>query len=203
MISEAAILFRYYSNKVPLIPIPDFYNPNFIQRGRVKRVIDKNHKLHSGGTPAFFSNYGAFNFPILDDNQFFSELYDKFVIKSTELFGEFTLASDNSSTCWASRYNKKMGKRQDSWWHNQAHTSTINAIYYLDIFNDGISFRGLNNEIYDYLPKNNELIILPSTLIHAVQSSTLRKYRYAVNMEIKTEESVTDLFSKVFKYGFS
>ena len=135
MISEAAILFRYYSNKVPLIPIPDFYNPNFIQRGRVKRVIDKNHKLHSGGTPAFFSNYGAFNFPILDDNQFFSELYDKFVIKSTELFGEFTLASDNSSTCWASRYNKKMGKRQDSWWHNHAHTSTINAIYYLDIFN--------------------------------------------------------------------
>ena len=62
---------------------------------------------------------------------------------------------------------------------------------------------GLNNEVYDYLPKNNELIIFPSTLIHAAQPNTLQRYRYSVNMEIITDETVTDLFSRVFKYGFS
>ena len=29
--------------KIPLITIPDFYNPNFIQKCRAKRAIDKNY----------------------------------------------------------------------------------------------------------------------------------------------------------------
>ena len=186
--------------KIPLITIPDFYNPNFIQRGRAKRAIDKNYKLHF----STWKKRGAYNFPLVQDNNFFIKLYDRFLRTSKDVFGGFTLSRSNSSTCWAYRGNKNdMGKRRDDWWHNHSATSTINAVYYLEVFNDGISFVGLNNEVYDYLPKNNELIIFPSTLIHAAQPNTLQRYRYSVNMEIITDETVTDLFSRVFKYGFS
>ena len=187
-------------DKVPLITIPDFYNPNFIQKGRAKRAIDKNYKLHF----PTWKKRGAYNFPLLDDTSFFNKLYDRFLKTSRELFEGFNLSPDNSPTCWAYRGNKNdMGKRESNWWHNHSATSTINAVYYLEVFNDGISFVGLDNEVYDYLPKNNELIIFPSTLTHAARPNTLQRYRYSVNMEIITDETVTDLFSRVFKYGFS
>ncbi len=183
-----------------VISIKNFYNPNFIQRGRVKRAIDKNYKLHFPTISSTGKKRGAYNFPLVQDNDFFIKLYDRFLRKSKDVFGGFTLSGSNSSTCWAYRGNKNdMGKREDGWWHNHSATSTINAVYYLEVFNDGISFVGLNNEVYDYLPKNNELIIFPSTLIHAAQPNTLQKYRYSVNMEIITVETVTDLFGRVFK----
>tara|TARA_B100000029_G_C17189496_1_gene820044 strand:+ start:157 stop:735 length:579 start_codon:yes stop_codon:yes gene_type:complete len=187
-------------DKVPLVTIPDFYNLNFIQRGGVKKVIDKNYKLH------FYQSKksGGYNFPLLDDTSFFNKLYDKFLDTSRELFGEINLSPDNSSTCWAYRGNKNdMGKRESNWWHNHEKTSTINAVYYLQVYNDGVSFIGLDGKIFDYLPKNNELIIFPADLVHSPQPNTLQKYRYSVNMEIRTQETVTDLFSRVFKYGFS
>ena len=67
----------------------------------------------------------------------------------------------------------------------------------MEVYNDGISFM-VDNNIYDYLPENGELIIFPSTLVHAAQPNTLQKYRYSVNMEIITQESASSLFSRIF-----
>ena len=95
------------------------------------------------------------------------------------------------------------GIRELKWWHNHSKSSTINAVYYLQVYDAGISFVGANNNVVDYLPKNDELIVFPSYLNHSAQPNTLQKYRYSVNMEILTEETSADLFSRVLKYGFS
>ena len=182
-----------------VISIKNIYNPNFIQRGRVKRAIDKNYKLHFPTISSTGKKRGAYNFPLVQDNDFFIKLYDRFLRKSKDVFGGFTLSGSNSSTCWAYRGNKNdMGKREDGWWHNHLESSTINAVYYLQVYSDGISFVGLNNRVKDYLPKNDELLIFPSHVVHAAQTNTLQKYRYSVNMEIRTEEPTFNLFSRVF-----
>ena len=185
--------------KIPLITIPDFYNPNFIQKRRLKGIIDENYKQYFPwqGRPL------NMNVPVLSEYKVFSKLYDRFLTTSREMFGKFTLSDKNLPTCWVYRGNNvDRGTRLDGWWHNHAHSSTINAVYYLQVFNDGVSFIGLDGEVFDYLPKNNELIIFPADLVHSPQPCTLQKYRYSVNMEILTEETVSDLFSRVFKYGF-
>tara|TARA_R100000008_G_scaffold21282_1_gene11186 strand:- start:155 stop:724 length:570 start_codon:yes stop_codon:yes gene_type:complete len=188
------------ATKIPILTIPNFYNPNFIEKWKFKKVIDKNYEQ-------YFPWQGMsvnMNVPVLSEYKVFSKLYDRFLTTSREMFGEFKLSKSNLKTCWAYRGNNiDRGNRTDLWWHNHAHSSTINAVYYLQVFNDGVSFIGLDGEVFDYVPKNNELIIFPADLVHSPQPCTLQKYRYSVNMEILTEETVSDLFSRVFKYGFS
>ena len=186
--------------RFPLVTIPDFYNPNFIEKRRLKKVIDNNYEGHF----PWQGKHLNMNVPVISDPQVFSKLYNKFLTTSREMFGEFNLSKSNSQTCWVYRGNNvDRGKRLSGWWHNHATSSTINAVYYLQVFNDGISFIGLNGEVVDYLPHNNELVIFPADLVHSPQPCTLQKYRYSVNMEILTEETSADLFSRVFKYGFS
>ena len=181
---------------VPLISIKNFYKINFLQKWKVKRIIDKNYNLYF----AEKKKKGGFNFPILeDDSDFFNKLYTKFLERSRKEFDKLSISSHNSATCWCYRGNKvDMGIRQPSWWHNHSTTSTINGVYYMEVYNDGISFM-VDNNIYDYLPENGELIIFPSTLVHAAQPNTLQKYRYSVNMEILTTEPSHQLFKKLFQ----
>ena len=186
--------------QVPIVTIPDFYNPNFIQKRRLKRIIDDNYEQYF----PWRGKSSNMNVPMISEPKIFSELYNKFLDISREMFGKFTLSDRNLSTCWVYRGNKiDRGNRTEKWWHNHSTSSTINAVYYLQVFNDGVSFIGLDGQVQDYLPKNNELIIFPADLVHSPQPCTLQKYRYSVNMEILTEETSSDLFSRVFKYGFS
>ena len=185
-----------FEYKIPCITIPNFYGVNFIQRKRIKKIIDKNYETYF----PWDGNEDNMNVPIMDDDtKFFAKLYNKFLKTSQGIFGEFTLDERNSSTCWSYRGNKdNMGKREDGWWHNHLESSTINAVYYLQVYSDGISFVGLNNRVKDYLPKNDELLIFPSHVVHAAQPNTLQKNRYSVNMENRTEEPTFNLFSRVF-----
>ena len=186
--------------KVPVISVPNFYRSNFILRGRIKKIIDKNYEKYF----PWEGNPNYMNFPILDDTKFFDKLYAKFLKTSQKMFDGFTIASNNSSKCWAYRGNcVDRGIRELKWWHNHSKSSTINAVYYLQVYDAGISFLGADNKVVDYLPKNDELIVFPSYLNHAAQPNTLQKYRYSVNMEILTDEPTSNLFSRVFKNGFS
>ena len=177
-----------------LISIKNFYNPNWLNAIRMKRIIDQNYRLY----PPECEDY--FNFPIRHHPHLFDKLYDKFLKTSVGIFGGFTLQDDSSSTCWAYRANKVdiERKRKYNRWHNHVKSSTINAVYYLDVVNTGISFLKDNIE-YGYIPSNGELLIFPSHLVHAPDSNTLQKYRYSVNMEILTKEPSHQLFKKLFQ----
>ena len=179
-----------------IISIKKFNPINFWERLRVKRIIDKNYEL-------YYDIRRGYNFPIEDNDPFFSKLYVQFLKKSSDIFGNFNLSPKNSSKSFCYRGNKReMGERKPNWWHNHINSSTINSVYYLQVFNDGISFKN-DGKVYDYLPENDELLIFPADLSHAAQPNTLQKYRYSVNMEITTVESTSYLFDRVFKDGFS
>ena len=136
------------------------------------------------------------SFPIrIDNTQFFSKLYDKFLKTSLEIFGKLDLYPDNRYSCWAYRTNKDNGK--ENLFHNHRETSIINGVYYLQVYDAGISFLK-DNKKYDYLPETGELLIFPATLDHAPQPNRLPNYRYSVNMEIVTRESISQLFGRVF-----
>ena len=113
-----------------------------------------------------------------------------------------------------------MGERIPNWWHDHRKTSSINSVYYLEVFEDGITFaKDVNNDYieehlleygkmpdttktFDYLPENGELIIFPPDLLHAAQPNRLFDYRYSLNMEVRSDNCSKELFDRVFKYGF-
>ena len=168
-----------------IISLKNFYDPI----DGAKRIIDINYDL-------FFPMYTGYSFPIkIDDTQFFSKLYDKFLKTSLEIFGEFDIYPDNRYYCWGYRSNKDDSK--ENLFHNHSETSIINGVYYLEVCDAGISFVK-DREIYDYLPENGELLIFPATLDHAPQVNRLPNYRYSVNMEIVTKESIPQLFGRGF-----
>ena len=184
-----------YIIDINAISIKNFCKLGFWEKNKIKNIVDKNYQSHFQTA----KNSGGFNFPIEDDeNLFFEQLYQKFLLCSKDIFGNFKLSNRNSKKCFCYRGNKDdMGIRYDYWWHNHVHSSTINSVYYLQVHNDGISFKKDNLQ-YDYLPEDGELLIFPSTLIHAPQPNRSKKYRYSINMEIITEESVDCLFSRIF-----
>ena len=70
------------------------------------------------------------NFLILSQDIFFINLYNSFVKKCHDIFGDFTLHEKNSNKCWSLCTNK-------NYWvsvvHDHIKTSTINAVYYVNV----------------------------------------------------------------------
>ena len=87
--------------RFPLVTIPDFYNPNFIEKRRLKKVIDNNYEGHF----PWQGKHLNMNVPVISDPQVFFKLYNKFLDISREMFGEFKLSKSNSQTCWVYRGN--------------------------------------------------------------------------------------------------
>ena len=80
-------------------------------------------------------------------------------------------------------------------WHTHTKTATINGVYYLRVFdNCGCKFL-INGEEKLYKPKNDELLIFPSTLKHYPIPST-KGIRISINMEILTKEDVHTVFAE-------
>ena len=176
-------------SELGVLSIKKFHEVSKDNRTLVDDVIEKNFLLPSASQ--YLST--SYNFPISQDiTSFFYNLYDKFFILSKELFGNFTTTEKNINTCWVYRSNKNDFK---SVWHNHINTSTISAVYYYQIDNDGIIFKS-NGKTHSYLPEQEELIIFPNYLIHKPEVTTSTNLRYSVNMEILTEETSSKLFEK-------
>lgn len=134
-----------------------------------------------------------------DYRGFFKSLYSKFFEFSKTLFGDFT-TSDNNESCWSYASNKF--DHGPGLLHNHLSTSTINSVYYLNvpqtasISNGSISFV-LNGNRFTHKPENGDLLIFPNYLDHQINFLDDEEYRVSINMEIKSEESSEELFSKV------
>ena len=163
--------------------IENFYKVNPIRKQLLKNAIDRDSMNH-------VKSLGC-NFPITNKSKFFKDLYEKCLIETKKLFGEYTLDSSNIDTIWCYRSNLI---DYQCIWHNHINTSTINAVYYFQINKgDSISFKH-NGIIERHELKENELIIMPNYLIHKPNPTVGNKVRYSLNMEIKTKQSVHELF---------
>ena len=172
-----------------ILSIKNFYEVSKDDRILVDDEIEKNFLLPSTSK----SLNAGYNFPIAQNTtSFFYNLYNNFFILSKELFGNFKITEENSNVCWVYRSNKNDFK---SVWHNHINTSTISAVYYYQIDNNGIIFKS-NGKTHSYLPEQEELIIFPNYLIHKPEVTTSTNLRYSVNMEILTEETSSKLFEK-------
>jgi hypothetical protein len=170
--------------------IKNFYTVNPIRKQWLKKIIDRDYE-NDIGVPGYFS------FPITNRSKFFKDLYEKYLVETKKLFGEYTLDSSNKDTIWC--YRSKLTDYH-SVWHDHINTSTINAVYYFQINKgDSVSFNN-NGIIENYEMDENELIIMPNYLIHRPNSPVGNKVRYSLNMEIKTKQSVHKVF-KCTKFG--
>ena len=175
--------------KFQIISVKNFYNINDDQRINVDKSIEKNYLEYS----FFYRSKGIANFPLKFDNTFFfSDLYKEFYNFCYKIFDGFETLVDNQFSCWCYRSNKD---DYFSGWHNHSTTSTISAVYYYSIYNDGIYFEKDNEVIY-YLPEQNELLIFPNHLHHKPKVATSENLRYSINMEIVTEETASTLFER-------
>ena len=152
-------------------------------------VLENKFRNHEG-------NGGSF---LIDEDyrNFFKNLYIKFFDVSKNIFGDFTLSSNNSISCWS--YTSNKFHHGPGILHNHLSTSTINSVYYLNvpktvsITHGSISFL-LNGEEFAYKPENGDLLIFPNYLNHKINFLDDEEYRISINMEITTEETVSELF---------
>ena len=165
--------------------IKNFYTPNFFDRISLNFILNKNYKK-------YYNHATGYNYPICDNTEVFEKLYELFLKESKLLFGDFDLSSRNKKTCHCYR-----SKNDDyrSVFHDHERTSIINGVYYYDVEKgDSISFLH-NGEEHIYYPDKNELLIFPCHLIHKPNRPVGNKYRYSINMEIITTQSVDEIFN--------
>jgi hypothetical protein len=143
-----------------------------------------------------------------DYNSFLKKLYNSYLLSCFKLFGHFTLSKQNKSICWAYCSNKT---DYNSYWHDHKKSSTINAVYYINIPQNSrgpLFLRNLKNnneyQVFSYFPKNYDLIIFPDYLEHKPIPPSSSEYRVCINMEIMCESaSSKDLFKKVFPHLYT
>ena len=146
--------------------------------------------------------HGGYTFEIGDPYDDFAELYNQYLKITEETLGPFKLSVKQKHWCWANVYN---GEKNNTNMHNHQPTSTINAVFYLNVPNDMQESEGAL-EIYNdgtidkFFPENFDLIIMPSWMPHQPTNHSSNEYRIAVNMEISTIESVDELYTleKIF-----
>jgi hypothetical protein len=131
------------------------------------------------------------NFPLKDDSGVWDNVYNQFVDRAEQIFGPLTIKEQNSKTCWCYTSNKE---HYDSCIHDHTRTSILNGVYYFyvpeefEYRDSSISFYDeLENEIWNYKPRTNDLIIFPNYLKHQPLPTKSEKYRIAINMEIVCE----------------
>lgn len=125
----------------------------------------------------------------------FARLYERYYKEAQAILGPFTLSPRSSSSCWAYVTNKDHYRQGI---HNHLRTSTINAVYYLNVpvtenYRDAtISFYDTDRrtELLCYKPHSNDLVIFPDYLNHEPNDCPTEDYRLSINMEIICEEDL-------------
>tara|TARA_R100000005_G_C4897717_1_gene141377 strand:- start:49 stop:594 length:546 start_codon:yes stop_codon:yes gene_type:complete len=179
-----------FIQKNKIISIKNFYFLDNNERESITHELENNYKKH-------FRLKTGYTLPIVEyNNNFFDNLYDKFLKKSYEIFGNFELSNLNSRRCWCFKSSKNNFERC---WHNHITTSTINGVYYYQIQDgDSISFLDKDGIEFQYFPSQFELLIFPNHLMHTPNDPiSADKNRYSINVEIRTKETSEELFSEI------
>lgn len=172
-------------------------NPNLLYTRIPINEIQRQRMVECVLAQKDIANYhGGYTFEILDPYHDFADLYNKFVEISEKTFGPFRYSVKQKHWCWANVYNCDSNRTN---MHDHQTTSTINAVYYLNVpdLPEGEGrLEILNEEKIDYFtPETGDLIIMPSWLPHKPCDHSSKEYRIAINMEISTVETVDELYT--------
>jgi len=132
---------------------------------------------------------------IRDRSENFSKIYQKFLEKSEEFFGELSLLEENSTSCHCFFQNS------DFWDFNpHIHDNCdINSVYYLKVPRKNRKYCGPimftndpnGGEWEQYQPKPDDMIIFPGDLWHDPLFTESSEWRISVNMEIQCENKIS------------
>ena len=167
-----------------VVTIKDFYLPE--DRKTIERDIISNYVPGQAISPI-----------VKTTTDFFDNLYDRFIQKCYEIFGDITVREDNNPTCWC-----YVGTHENyiRFYHDHTLTSTINGVFYYQVNEgDGITFLERGREKV-FNPDENELLIFPNNLLHTPNRPVKLEYnrrRYAFNLEVLTEETSEELFLRI------
>jgi len=190
-------------DSIPVILLENFLIPSEEEKNEVLHNIFEAKKEHER-----LNNYEKkyYSYAIKNDlNNYLKKLYNNYLLFCFKFFGNFNLSERNNTTCWAYCSNEK---DFNSCWHNHERSSTINAVYYINIpKNSGgplyfkIPKDDDNFEMFSYFPKNYDLVIFPDYLEHRPMPSSSLEYRTSINMEIICKNITSkNLFKKVFPH---
>ena len=168
------IPFRF--SGLPLISIKNFFNISKHKEDLLNEILDQ---MKNDGRQVK-----------LKSNKVLSKIYQNFLDYSQNRFGKLDIIKEPEM--WALCTNK------DNWKsvvHNHIETSTINAVYYLNI--PQLNYKNVgdikllyNNKWYNYTPSENELIIFPNYLTHDTEFNKTDDFRVSINMEIKCNNEI-------------
>ena len=171
-------------------------NPNFLT---TQLIIDNSTKdqlttivKNSKDTANY---HGGYTFELEDKT--FDTLYDTFVIICKNIFGELYISEHNRKLCWANVYNCDSYRSN---LHHHLRTSTINSVFYLKIPPDNSpNASGLRtvykNTNYVFIPDELDLVIMPSWLPHEPLPHNSKENRIAINMELRCDKPIIDIYS--------
>ena len=168
------IPFRF--SGLPLISIKNFFNISKHKEDLLNEILDQ---MKNDGRQVK-----------LKSNKVLSKIYQNFLEYSQNRFGKLNIIKEPEM--WALCTNK------DNWKsvvHNHIETSTINAVYYLNI--PQIDYKNVgdikllhNDKWYNYMPSENELLIFPNYLTHDTEYNKTDDFRVSINMEIKCNNDI-------------
>jgi len=177
---------------VPILSIKNFHKFTKYQKDKITKNLLNVKELWDNQPN---SNKSTTNFEILYNkndkkyNDLINGLYDKFYRVAQQLFN-FTVSNRSKRISWTCITNNKY---YDFVPHNHIKSSTINAVYYLNIpkvnkkLSGPIKFK-VDNKWIHYQPDNNELIFFPNYLIHDATKHNSKEWRISINMEILCRE---------------
>lgn len=196
--------YKISEDPIPVILIKNFLIPTEEDRSNILNNIFNAKKKYDEieGKKEFYS------YMIEEDyNLFLNKLYKQFILSCFKIFGNLKISEKNTSSCWGYCSN---AIDYSSYWHDHKRTSTINAVYYINIPQSSkgpLYFRVPKNnnqfEIFSYHPENYDLIIFPNYLEHKPIPPLTEEYRVCINMEIICDNITSkNIFKKVFPYLF-
>jgi len=195
--------YKISRDPIPIILVENFLVPSEKDKKNILINIFKSKKKYDeSGKKPFYS------YVIEEDYNFFlKKLYNEYVLTCFKIFGNIKISKKSRTICWGYCSNSD---DYNSYWHDHIKSSTINAVYYINIppnSNGPLFFRIPKNnneyEIFSYHPKNYDLLIFPNYLEHKPIPPSSEEYRVCINMEIICDNiSSKNIFNKIFPHLF-
>lgn len=167
------------------------YNINpfsLIEKQKMESYFIQEH-LENKQTDESYQVY-KFNYKAKQHLTELENLYSLFLVYAQITLGRFTISHNNRRTSHVYIANKY---DNTTCIHNHVRTSIVNSVFYFSV----PSASGGELILYDdsgretwHKPKENTLLIFPSTLNHFPQLSDSEQYRIAINMELNCEKDI-------------
>ena len=175
---------------INVISFKEFFVPSDSEKDQLIMDVFHSKSLHDTKPQSPGANT---NFQVIkDENNICKKIYQRFFETSEKIFGKITLDTKNSDACWSLCTNKDYWKSVP---HHHIATSTINAVYYLQVPKVDEKYCGeillFDNEKWEpYQPEPYELIIMPNYLVHDTKFHNTEEWRISLNFEITCTNNI-------------